>query len=182
RRQREPRPAGRRVRALPGRPARGPGGQGWTLPLPTIDPVIVRRSARVLDRYGPDFSYGHHALFRRLPTVAATTMGAAGMLAVAQLPPGRDLLLRLRSVGDGPTAERRERSWYRVRFHGEGGGESVVTEVGGGDPGYTETARMLGEATLCLAGDDLPETAGQVTTAVAMGQALLDRLDFARVL
>ena len=29
---------------------------------------------------------------------------------------------------------------------------------------------------LCLALDDLPATAGQVTTAVAMGQALVDRL------
>src|SRR3546814_9912026 len=28
---------------------------GWALPLPTIDPQIVRRSAAALDRYGPDF-------------------------------------------------------------------------------------------------------------------------------
>jgi short subunit dehydrogenase-like uncharacterized protein len=51
-----------------------------------------------------------------------------------------------------------------------------VTEVSGGDPGYGETAKMLGEAALCLAHDDLPPTAGQVTTAVAMGSALRERL------
>ena len=31
---------------------------------------------------------------------------------------------------------------------------------------------MLAEAALCLAHDDLPATAGQVTPAVAMGHAL----------
>ena len=35
---------------------------------------------------------------------------------------------------------------------------------------------MLAEAALCLAHDDLPERAGQLTPAVAMGQALIDRL------
>ncbi|MCW2658027.1 MAG: saccharopine dehydrogenase, partial [Jatrophihabitans sp.] len=43
-------------------------------------------------------------------------------------------------------------------------------------PGYDETAKMLAESALCLAFDDLPETAGQVTTAAAMGEALIDRL------
>ena len=31
---------------------------------------------------------------------------------------------------------------------------------------------MLAESALCLAFDDLPESAGQVTTAAAMGDAL----------
>ena len=35
---------------------------------------------------------------------------------------------------------------------------------------------MLAESALCLAHDDLPERAGQLTPAVAMGQALIDRL------
>ena len=58
-----------------------------------------------------------------------------------------------------------------MRFVGEGGGRRVVTEVAGGDPGYGETAKMLAESALCLAADNLPETAGQVTTAQAMGAA-----------
>ncbi|MCC3777716.1 trans-acting enoyl reductase family protein [Streptomyces sp. UNOB3_S3] len=52
----------------------------------------------------------------------------------------------------------------------------VFTELTGGDPGYGETAKMFAEASLCLALDDLPATAGQVTPAVAMGDALLERL------
>jgi short subunit dehydrogenase-like uncharacterized protein len=35
---------------------------------------------------------------------------------------------------------------------------------------------MLAESALCLATDELPQTAGQLTPAVAMGNALLDRL------
>ena len=50
------------------------------------------------------------------------------------------------------------------------------TEVRGGDPGYTETSMMLAESALCLAFDDNPPTAGQVTTATAMGDHLLDRV------
>jgi short subunit dehydrogenase-like uncharacterized protein len=63
-----------------------------------------------------------------------------------------------------------------MHFVAEGGGRKVRTKVSGGDPGYTETAKMLGESALCLAFDDNPATAGQVTTATAMGQNLIDRL------
>jgi short subunit dehydrogenase-like uncharacterized protein len=51
-----------------------------------------------------------------------------------------------------------------------------VCEVAGGDPGYGETAKIISEAARCLAYDELPQTAGQVTTAVAMGDALTARL------
>ncbi len=170
---------GRRVRALPPRPTRAPDGRGWALPLPTIDPVVVRRSARALPRYGPDFGYGHYALVRSLPVALAAPALLGGMLAVSQLPPGRDLLLRLRRKGEGPTAERRAKSWFKVRFVGTGGGQRVVTEVSGGDPGYDETATMLSQSALCLALDDVPLTAGQVTTVQAMGDALLTRLQAA---
>ncbi len=179
RRGREPRPAGRRVRALPAGPHRGPGGRGWALPLPTIDAKVVRRSARALDRYGPDFGYGHYAWLHRLPMAVGTAVTMGGMVALAQLPPGRDLLLRARAQGEGPTPEQRASSWFSVRFVGVADGRSVVTEVRGGDPGYTETATMLAESALCLVHDDLPDTAGQVTTVQAMGDALLGRLQTA---
>jgi short subunit dehydrogenase-like uncharacterized protein len=68
------------------------------------------------------------------------------------------------------------RSWFSVRFIGEGGGERVVTEFAGGDPGYDETAKMLAESALCLAFDDLPAGGGVLTPAVAMNGALTDRL------
>ncbi|GHH81690.1 saccharopine dehydrogenase [Kitasatospora indigofera] len=172
----EPGPAGRRVRGLPGRPRRERRIGAWALPAPTIDPQIVLRSARALERYGPDFRYGHHLAVRRLPAAAGLVGGVGALLVLAQIPPVREWLLGRRRPGEGPSAEKRAKSWFRVVFLGEGGGRRVVTEVSGGDPGYGETAKMLAEAALCLAFDRLPDTAGQVTTAVAMGEALTGRL------
>lgn len=176
----------RRVHGLRGLPRREPAVDAWVLPLPTIDPQIVLRSARALERYGPDFSYGHYAAVKRLPVALGAVGGLAGLFALAQIPPARSFLEGRKQPGDGPTPEQRERAWFSVRFVGEGGGERVVCEVRGGDPGYGETAKMLSESALCLAYDDLPETAGQVTTAQAMGPALIDRLgragiEFARL-
>ena len=70
----------------------------------------------------------------------------------------------------------RARDHFDVRFVGSGGGRRVVAHVTGGDPGYTETSKMLAESALCLAYDELPEVAGQTTTAIAMGEALTTRL------
>jgi short subunit dehydrogenase-like uncharacterized protein len=104
-------------------------------------------------------------------------MGAVGALMVgAQVPPLRRFLMSRLPQGEGPNEARREKHWFSVRFVGEGGGRRVETEVSGGDPGYTETAVMLSESAMSLAFDDNPTSAGQVTTAVAMGDNLIDRL------
>jgi short subunit dehydrogenase-like uncharacterized protein len=181
RRRMEPRPEGRRIRISRRPIPRTRLAGGYTLPLPTLDPLIVERSALALDRYGPDFSYGEYLAVKNLPAALGVATGAAAVTALAQLPPARSLLMRLRKAGDGPSPEQRARNWFSVKFAGEGGGERVVTEVAGADPGYGETAKMLAESALCLAHDDLPDTSGQVTTAVAMGNALIDRLDRAGI-
>ncbi|MET8122854.1 saccharopine dehydrogenase NADP-binding domain-containing protein [Micromonospora sp. NPDC005189] len=172
----EPRPTDRRVRAIPGRLARSAELGIWTVPLPTIDPQVVRRSAAARPEYGPDFRYRHFAAVKRLPTVLAGAAGLGALMGLVKLPPSRRWLLGRLASGQGPTAQQRAASWFRVRFVGTGGGRRVVTEVAGGDPGYDETAKMLGESALCLALDELPPTAGQLTPVAAMGDALLDRL------
>jgi short subunit dehydrogenase-like uncharacterized protein len=176
RRRLEPTPPGRRVRGLAGAPYRDADAGGWVVPLPTIDPQHVLRSARALERYGPDFAYGHYLVVGDPLRLAAFAAGAATLLALAQLPPTRKLLLSLKQPGEGPSPERRARAWFRVRFTGSGGGRRVLTQVSGGDPGYGETSKMLAESALCLARDELPDVAGQVTTAVAMGERLIGRL------
>jgi short subunit dehydrogenase-like uncharacterized protein len=185
RRRAEPRNEHRRVRAVAGRPGYDRAVGAWVLPLPTIDPVIVVRSARALERYGPDFSYSHFVALKNPVSAAGLALGAAGAFALAQLPPTRELLRKLRPAGAGPSAQQRERNWFQVRFvadSGPGDGSSrLITEVAGGDPGYGETSKMLGEAALCLTNDALPKTAGQVTTAVAMGEALRVRLERAGI-
>ncbi|HEY6523701.1 MAG TPA: saccharopine dehydrogenase NADP-binding domain-containing protein [Solirubrobacteraceae bacterium] len=172
----ETHPDGRRVRGITGPPHRDSTAGGWALPAPTIDPITVLRSARALDRYGPDFSYSHYIVAKHLPVAAGLAAGVGTVVALAQLPPTRKALLMLKDPGEGPNPEQRAKGWFTVRFRGEGGGRRLVTEVTGGDPGYGETSKMLAEAALCLAHDDLPERAGQLTPAVAMGQALIDRL------
>jgi short subunit dehydrogenase-like uncharacterized protein len=176
RRQRESWPSNRRIHSAPPRIRHDEQRGGWTAPLPTIDPQVVRRSAAVLDRYGPDFTYGHNLVARHLASIGgiAAVVGTAGVL--AQLPPTRKLLLGRVSPGEGPNEVQRERSSFKLIFVGEGGGKRVVTEVSGGDPGYTETSKMLAESGLCLAFDELPQRSGQLTTAVAMGDALRKRL------
>jgi short subunit dehydrogenase-like uncharacterized protein len=181
RRRAEPEPEGRRVRIVKGASRFAPPSGAWALPMPTLDPLVVTRSARALGRYGPDFSYGHFLAVKHLATAAGTVAGVGALFTLAQLPPTRNLLLRLRKPGEGPSAQKRAKSWFNVRFVGEGGGKRVVTEVAGGDPGYTETAKMLAESALCLAYDDLPETSGQVTTATAMADALITRLQAAGI-
>jgi short subunit dehydrogenase-like uncharacterized protein len=181
RRQVEPEPEGRRVTIDTGRVGRDASTGWWVVPLPTIDPLIVAQSARQLPRYGPDFTYSHY-LAADTPLATAATLGGIGALAAAaQIPVARRALARLRPPGSGPTPAQREKAWFRVRFVGEGGGTSVVTEVAGGDPGYTETSAMISEAALCLAVDDLPVTAGQLTTASALGPALRTRLQAAGI-
>jgi len=147
----------------------------WGLPLPTIDPSIALRSAGMLERYGPDFRYGHYVAQRWLPMAMATMVGGGLLVGAAQLRPVARLLTRLRPPGTGPSEERRAKSWFRFRFVGEGGGRRVITEISGGDPGYDETSKMVVESALLLARGGERE-GGVLTPAAALGQALVDRL------
>jgi short subunit dehydrogenase-like uncharacterized protein len=175
RRRVERHPDDRAVVSTPGGPVKVPELDAWAMPMPTISRFTVLRSARALPRYGPDFRYEHR--FLKHPVMAAG--GAFGLLALsvaAQLPPVRYLLGRIVRPGQGPSEAKRAACWFNVTMLGSGGGQDVVTEVSGGDPGYNESAKILAESALCLALDDLPPAAGQLTPAVAMGDALLNRL------
>jgi short subunit dehydrogenase-like uncharacterized protein len=172
----EPREGSRSVDAAAGRPGRDPVNGGWALPFPSLDAQVIGRSARALPRYGPDFTYRHHVSMAHLPTAVGTVAAVGAVAGAAQVPPLRRALQNRVKPGDGPSAVKRANSSFSVTFVGQADDQRVVTRVSGGDPGYDETAKMLAESALCLAFDDLPPTAGQVTTAVAMGEALIDRL------
>ncbi len=146
--------AARKVGKLPTRPRYDSVTGGWIAPLPTIDPKIVLRTAASLEEFGPNFKYGH---FMRVGSTGKLLLGGAGVgaaLALSRLSVTRDLLLNLKQPGEGPSRERRARSWFRVTFVAEAdGGARALSEVSGGDPGYDETSKMLGESALCLARD-----------------------------
>ncbi|KQY56804.1 MULTISPECIES: saccharopine dehydrogenase family protein [unclassified Nocardioides] len=176
RRRKERRSEGRSSRAVAGKPHRDRLLGYWLLPLPTIDPQVVQRSGAALASYGPKFIYSHYAGTKTLRYAAGGAVGVTALAAAAQVGPVRNFLKGKVKQGEGPSEGRRRKSWFTVDFVGEAGGEVVHTRVSGGDPGYTETSKMLAESALCLAFDENPETAGQVTPAVAMGDRLLDRL------
>ncbi len=176
RRDADPRPEGRSVRGVAGRPHKDDVLGYWLVPLPTIDPQVVLRSAAALPEYGTRFRYSHWAGTKTL-RYAVGGMGAVGAIALAaQFPPLREQLRARVPAGSGPDEARRARSRFSVDLVGTVDGAPVRARVSGGDPGYDETAKMLAESAMCLALDDLPPTAGQVTPAVAMGAALRERL------
>jgi saccharopine dehydrogenase (NAD+, L-glutamate forming) len=181
RRRVEERPEGRSSRAVRGRPHRDPVLGWWLVPLPTIDPVVVARSGAALPAYGPKFRYSHWAGTKTLRYAAGGVVGVGALTLAAQVKPIRELLKSRVPQGTGPDEEKRAKSWFTVDFVGEAGGRTVHTRVKGGDPGYTETAKMLAESALCLVLDDNPPTSGQVTPAQAMGDALLARLQKAGI-
>jgi short subunit dehydrogenase-like uncharacterized protein len=158
--------------------------EAYAVPLPTIDPQVVLRSARRLDVYGPDFRYGHYAHIKNLSTIVGGAVGIGAIVALSQVPITRDLLLKVRGSGEGPSPAERARSWFEVTMLGRAqGGAEVRAIVRGKDPGYDETAKMISEAALCLARDreSLPDARGVLTTAVAMGDALITRLQRAGI-
>ena len=181
RRQKEGRPPGRKVRWAQGRPGKDDVLGYYLLPMPTIDPLIVTRSASALDLYGPDFTYSHFAGLKTLRYTLGAAAGVGSLVAAANIKPLREALKKRIKQGEGPSEARRAKSWFTVDFIGEAGGQTVHTRVSGGDPGYDETSKMLAESALCLAFDDNPPTAGQVTTATAMGDNLLARLQAAGI-
>ncbi len=154
-----------------------PEGDGWGLPLPIIDPVLVKRSARAMPHiYSPFFSYGHYL---RLPSrwAAVRLMAAVGVLAMlARIGPIRAWLAGRKPSGSGPDAEQRKEHFFHLDFYGVSAGSRVHTRVSGGDPGYTETSRMVAALALLMLDDRvaLPRAGGVITPAEAFGQAGID--------
>ena len=119
RRMRETRPLLRKIGGSRTRPRYDRTLASWLLPMPTIDPQIVKRSAVALDRYGPEFRYGHYLQVSKLPKALALVAGVGALFAGAQFRLSRDFLLARQTSGEGPSAKQRERGWFRVRFVGE---------------------------------------------------------------
>ena len=180
-RPREQASSGREVRAIKPRIHHEGSLGAWACPMPTIDPQIILRSARALDVYGPDFRYGHYLQVRSGLSLAGLVVGVGAVVALAQIPPARELLRKIRGSGEGPSVEERAKGSFKVTFHGTSGDHRVVTRVSGGDPGYTETAKMVAESALCLALDSERLSShsaqgGVLTPAEAMGDVLIERL------
>ena len=109
--------------------------------------------------------------------------GIAGLGAALAVPPLAHLVERiLPKSGEGPSPDLQRRGRFSLTIHGEAvgsGRRGRVVVTGDGDPGYSATSRMFGEALLLLSQDDRVESstsAGVLTPATAFGAALRERL------
>jgi short subunit dehydrogenase-like uncharacterized protein len=174
------------------RPRRDPLRGEWTAPSPmaAANERIVRRSNALLGYpWGREFRCSE-----AIPTgngikgVAGATLvtGGLGLFAGAMsVGPVRNALRRyvFPAPGEGPTETEAENGHFRVRIIGRGtapdGRFTVDATIGADlDPGYGATARMLGEAAVCLVRDDVdsPLDGGVLTPASGIGLPLVERL------
>ncbi|WP_346618576.1 saccharopine dehydrogenase NADP-binding domain-containing protein [Blastococcus montanus] len=147
---------------------------------------IVRRSNALQGwAYGRGLRYGEVMGVGRGPLGAVTAAGVTAALVATvsamNLAPTRAVLDRvLPAPGTGPGEATRAKGWFRMVVDAgtEDGRRYRATAAGKGDPGYAATAVMLGEAALALAldGDRLPDRAGSLTPATALGEVLVERL------
>jgi short subunit dehydrogenase-like uncharacterized protein len=160
----------------------------WLAPfmMAGINTRVVRRSNALQEwNYGRRFRYREVMGFRSNPAApamaAAVTAGLGGMMAGLSFGPTRSVLTKIMpSAGEGPSEKTREGGFYKIEIHTRtsSGARYVCTVTGQGDPGYKATSGLLGEAGLCLAldGDKMPDRAGVLTPATAMGMPLVERL------
>jgi len=149
-----------------------------------INTRVVRRSHALQGfPYGSGFRYEE---------VMLTGPGLGGQLKAQAMAKGLGLLTQaspgsplgwlmgqvLPKPGEGPSQQARENGFFKVYLFGQVDAQTQLTATvtGERDPGYGSTSRMLAEAALSLAQDELPDLGGVLTPSVAMGDALLRRL------
>ena len=186
------------------RPRKHPVAGHWVGPMQPsayINPPVIHRSAALLrdsgdPMFAPDFAYREGMSTTGLapgpaaiPAAVVLSMTAAGFAGIGSLPdalrlPIADFLARVGlQPGDGPRPEDLDRWSYRidVRATDARGATQDVSVNAHGHPGYKSTATMVGEAALALAGSDVPDGAGFLTPATALGLESLDRFSAAGV-
>ena len=151
-----------------------------------VNTRVVRRSNALQEwAYGRRFRYREVMAFGSGLTGRAKALGVGGgmaaLIAGLALPPSRFALDRvLPGPGAGPKEELVREGFFVIEIHARTPADErwVCRVEAQGDPGYGATRVMLGQSVLCLAldGDRLPDRAGVLTPATAMGSVLADRL------
>ncbi len=159
----------------------------WTAPfvMAGINTKVVRRSHALLGYpYGREFRYREAVMTGKGASswfkASTMTVGLGGFVMAASFKATRGLLERfvLPAPGEGPNREQRENGFYDLRQFGELPDGAIIKSriKGDRDPGYGSTSKMLAEAGVCLAKDELAGGGGVLTPAAAMGEPLLRRL------
>lgn len=162
------------------------GNKTWMYPfiMATINTKVVRRSNALLHyAYGKDFAYSE-AMMSGDGTAGKWKAYRNALMIGLVFGAKPDSFLGkivgrfLPEPGEGPSKEERESGFFKFHFYATLANDSKAFAVvtGDKDPGYGSTSKMLAEAAICLAKDDLPKGGGVLTPSVAMGDALLERL------
>lgn len=166
-----------------------PDSRSWIAPfvMAGINTRVVHRSNALSgNAYGEDFRYDEAMMTgsgaRGAVLAAGMAAGLAGFVVAAALPPSRWALQKfvVPKPGEGPDPQAQENGFYDLRLFGRTAeGENLRVRVTGDrDPGYGSTAKILGEAAVCLA-QDVPRSeipGGFWTPATIFGDRLIQRL------
>ena len=152
--------------------------------MAAINTKIVRRSNALNGYlYGKDFMYDEATLSGRgLKGKLKAYMSVIPLALLMSAKPGSFLKKIIDTIlpkpGQGPDRKNRKKGFYNLRFYIKLEDESntFAKVIGDMDPGYGSTSKMLGETAVCLAKDLLPSSSGVLTPSIAMGDALLNRL------
>jgi short subunit dehydrogenase-like uncharacterized protein len=147
---------------------------------------VVRRSAALMEQnqkpYGNNFTFGEHGLFSTKRMARLASYGLLMVFIVISTPIKHLFRPFLKKPGEGPSQEQQDNGWFRSTFvaSSEDGERKVCSMYGSGDPGYKSTAKLVCESAIALArSSDLPggnEYGGVLTSAVGLGEVLIDRL------
>ena len=169
------------------------GIEGWSGigMMAVANTRVVRRSAALMEQnqksYGNNFTFGEHGLFSTKRMARLASYGS--ILAFLVIGTPLKYLVRpfLLKPGQGPSQETQDKGWFRATFvaHSEDNERKICSMYGSGDPGYKSTAKMVCESAIALArSNDLPggrEYGGVLTSAVGLGNVLIDRLKAAEI-
>ncbi|MEZ8132695.1 MAG: saccharopine dehydrogenase NADP-binding domain-containing protein [Porticoccaceae bacterium] len=163
--------------------------QRWSAPfiMEAINARVVLRSNMLLGMaYGDDFLYREQMItgkgFKGRLSAIGLTAGLGLFAVTVIINPLRAFMQRfvLPKPGEGPSPEAQLAGYFDLSLLGknEDGKTLKVRVTGDRDPGYGCTAKMLAQASLCLAFDVTQEqcNGGFWTPATAMGDQLTDRL------
>ncbi len=146
--------------------------------------VVFRSNALLNGAYGEGFKYDEAMMTGRGTSgrIMATqfSVGLGGFMAASAIKPGRWILEKfLPAPGEGPSQSAQDKGFYDLRFTGRtAAGEMIKTKVTGDrDPGYGSTAKMLGQAAVCLLEDVEKKPGGFWTPASIFGNHLIKRLE-----
>ncbi|MFC9764187.1 saccharopine dehydrogenase family protein [Rhodococcus jostii] len=170
-----------------------PQARGWKAPfvMGSYNTRIVRRSNALQEwAYGRKFKYrevmsvGDSRLSRLYAAGVAAILG--GLVLRLSVSPTRYVLDRLLPApGEGPSEKTQRNGYFAMDIYTTTttGARYASRVKAQGDPGYRATAVLLGESALSLVldRDRLPDEAGVLIPATALGDVLVERLRAAGV-